>query len=99
MCSVSAPPGNLETANVAKTDRWVWYQKKKAPPNWTALHPIPRTAPGNEPKQRPAAQKVADLPEPQEDTVYQLSQMARVSAEMARWVIFMDPRGPCRVAF
>ena len=82
-----------------KTVRRVWYQKKKAPPQWEPLHPIPRTATGSDPKQRPAAQKVQDLPLRQEDSCYQLAEMGRVSAEIVPiWTISVDPADSERVS-
>jgi hypothetical protein len=48
------------------------------------LGSVPRTAPGNGPKQRPAAQPVPHLKQTQEDDLYQKAEVGRVSAEMVR---------------
>ena len=49
------------------------------------MSPLERVVPGVEPKQRPpTAPRIKPLEIPQEDSVYQLAEVARVSAEMPR---------------
>ena len=63
-----------------------WMKKRKTPGGWKALQPIPRLSPGCEHKQRPFDQRVPPITgeEAQEDSVYQLAEVARISAEMPR---------------
>ena len=52
--------------------------------NWEPLSTIPATRKGAEPKQRPLTHTPMRLEADQEDSVYQLSELARISAEMPR---------------
>ena len=64
----------------------VWLKRKRAPPGWEPLQPVPKLGNSTCQKQRPSTQTVPALKpeEAQEDTLYQLSEAGRVSAEMVR---------------
>ena len=64
----------------------VWLKRKRAPPGWEPLQPVPKLGNATCQRQRPSTQVVQPLrpEEAQEDTLYQLSEAGRVSAEMAR---------------
>ena len=61
-------------------------KQRKPPPNWKALPPVPRIAPGTENKQRPFDQRVPPLTaeDAREDSVYQRAELGRISGEMLR---------------
>ena len=61
-----------------------WYRPRKKDDRYVAIEPIPRTAPGSEPRQRPSDQKVEPLEQYQEDHCYQSAEMARIRAELVR---------------
>ena len=61
-----------------------WYRPRKKDPRYVAIEPIPRTAPGSEPRQRPSDQKVEPLKHYQEDDCYHSAEMARIRAELVR---------------
>ena len=66
----------------------VWFRKRRAHPNWSALPVVPRTVNGTGPKQRHGP-RGRERPSPehqqiQHDSCYQQAEMGRVSAEMIR---------------
>ena len=71
-------------------DQWrrprCWFKRKRRPSTWGQLPSIPRKSKGVDPKQRPLTEHVPDLKgeEFQEDSVYQLAELARISGEMPR---------------
>ena len=64
----------------------VWLRRKRAPLGWEPLQPVPKLGNATGQRQRPSTQTVQALKaeEAQEDTLYQLSEAGRVSAEMVR---------------
>ena len=64
----------------------VWLRRKRAPPGWEPLQPVPKLGNATCQRQRPSTQVIQPLKpeEGQEDTLYQLSEAGRVTAEMAR---------------
>ena len=63
-----------------------WFKLRTKPYEYSPLHPVPRQAPGNEPRQRPREQRVDPLPEGQyqEDNIYHCAEVGRITTEMAR---------------
>ncbi len=62
-----------------------WFKRRIPSPRWEPLKPLERVVPGTEPKQRPpTAARIKPQENIQEDSVYQLAEVARVSAEMPR---------------
>ena len=61
-----------------------WFKRRRRPRNWEPLPAIPATRKGAEPKQRPLTDRLTPLEADEEDSVYQLSELARISAEMPR---------------
>ena len=63
-----------------------WFKPRKCPENYKPIKAIPRTAPGVEPRQRPATQKVEPLPagEFQHDHVYHHAHVGPMVAELVR---------------
>ena len=61
-----------------------WFKRKRRPSNWEPIPPLEAKREGAAPKQRPLTDSVTKLEDYQEDSVYQLSEVARVSAEMPR---------------
>ena len=61
-----------------------WYRPRKKDDRYVAIEPIPRTAPGSEPRQRPSDQKVEPLEQYQEDHCYHSAEMARIRAGLVR---------------
>ena len=62
------------------------FYKRKTSEAHEDLAAVPRTAPGNEPRQRPNTQKVEPLAEEhyQENNIYHYAEVGRVETEMAR---------------
>ncbi len=61
-----------------------WFELRKVPAEYEPLRPVPRTATGSEPRQRPRDQHVEPLEPYQEDNIYHRAEVARISTEMAR---------------
>jgi hypothetical protein len=65
----------------------VWLKRRRRPNGWTPLPAIPAKKKGADPKQRSLTDNVVtrlDEAEFQEDSIYQLSEIARISGEMPR---------------
>ena len=62
----------------------VWFRPRQRKADFVDMRPVPRTAPGLEPRQRPLDQTVEPLKEKQEDNCYQYHHMGRVVAELVR---------------
>ena len=65
----------------------VWFKHRRRPKGWTALPPIEAKKKGAEPKQRSLTDKIIDRlddDEFQEDSIYQLAEIGRISGEMPR---------------
>ena len=61
-----------------------WFRLRELPEDYKPLQPIPREAPGNEPRQRPREQHVVPLEQYQEDNIYHQAEVGRISTEMVR---------------
>ena len=61
-----------------------WFKRKRRPRNWEPIPPLEAKREGAAPKQRPLTDSVTKLEDYHEDSVYLLSEVARVSAEMQR---------------
>jgi len=63
-----------------------WFKLRTKRDDYDPLRPVPRQAPGSEPRQRPRDQRVEPLPEGQyqEDNIYHCAEVGRISTEMAR---------------
>ena len=68
-------------------------------PGYRPIAPVPRTAPGNEPKQRPAAVAPVKVTPYQEDALYYHAHVARVNAEMVRPFVGTLEDGTARGGF
>ena len=62
----------------------VFFKLRRLPDDYTPLRPVPRHAPGTEPRQRPRDQCVDPVAEYQEDNIYQGAEVGRITTEMAR---------------
>ena len=65
----------------------VWFKRRRRPKDWTALPPIEAKKKGADPKQRSLTDKIIDRlgdDEFQEDSIYQLAEIGRISGEMPR---------------
>ena len=64
----------------------VWMKQRQQPKEYEFLQPVPREAPGTEPRQRPSNQKVLKLSEDdyQEDNCYHRAEFGRIWTEMVR---------------
>ena len=64
----------------------LWLTARKLPPRYQPIRPVPRTAPGTDPRQRPVGQVVHPLPphERVEDHVYHVAHVGRITAELVR---------------
>ena len=65
----------------------VWFKRRRRPKDWKALPPIAAKKKGADPKQRPLTDKIIDRlgdDEFQEDSIYQLAEIGRISGEMPR---------------
>ena len=65
----------------------MWFRRRQRPRHWTALPPIPAKRKGADPRQRSLTDNVLPLladSDFQEDSIYQLSEIARISGEMPR---------------
>ena len=62
----------------------VWFRQKLRPTNWEPLPPVDKRSPGVDAKQRPLNQTVPKLDTFQEDSLYQLAHLGRISGEMPR---------------
>ncbi len=61
-----------------------WFKLRCQHPNWERLPPVDKRSPGVDAKQRPMNQPVPKLGVYQEDSLYQLAEIGRVSGEMPR---------------
>ena len=61
-----------------------WYKPRVLKPHYEALQPVPRTAMGNESKQRPREQIVYPIRDYQEDNIYHSHHVGRIWCEMIR---------------
>lgn len=63
-----------------------WFKLRTPPDDYTPLRPVPRQAPGSEPRQRPRDQRVEPLQEGnyQEDNIYHCAEVGRITTEMTR---------------
>ena len=61
-----------------------WFKPRPVPQDYKPIPAISRTAPGVEPRQRPAAQKVDPLPTFQHDHVYHHAHVGPMIAELVR---------------
>ena len=61
-----------------------WFKPRRPPSHWTRLPPVDKRTPGVDGKQRPFDQCVPVLQTYQEDSLYQMAEIARVSGEMPR---------------
>ena len=65
----------------------VWFKRRRKPKGWNALRPIQAKKKGADPKQRSLTDKFIDRLEDdefQEDSIYQLAEVGRISGEMPR---------------
>jgi hypothetical protein len=65
----------------------VWFKRRQKPRGWTQLPAIPAKKKGADPRQRPITDtsiEPLDDHEFQEDSIYQLAEMGRISGEMPR---------------
>ena len=65
----------------------VWFKRRRRPNGWKALPPIEAKKKGADPKQRSLTEKLIDPVqgnEFQEDSIYQLAEIGRISGEMPR---------------
>ena len=65
----------------------VWFKRRRRPNGWKALPPIEAKKKGADPKQRSLTEKLIDPlqgNEFQEDSIYQLAEIGRISGEMPR---------------
>ena len=65
----------------------VWFQRRRRPTGWTQLPAIPAKKKGADPRQRSLTDNAVnrlDAEDFQEDSIYQLSEIARISGEMPR---------------
>ena len=67
-----------------------WFQPRRPPSHWEKLPPVDKRTPGVDGKQRPADQPVPLLQRYQEDSLYQMAEIARISGEMPRANILSD---------
>ncbi len=83
---LGVPNGGTEAQQRAALHAHIllWLKARVKRADCCDLDPVPRTAPGSEQRQRPREQRVAPLAERHEDNVYQVREVARISAEMAR---------------
>ena len=61
-----------------------WFKLRTVPEDFEDMQPVPRQAPGNEPRQRPKDQHVEEIPNYQEDNIYQYAEVGRITTEMVR---------------
>ena len=63
-----------------------WFRPRQLPQGYAVLRPVPRTAPGTDPKQRPRAHTVEPFAakDYREDNIYHHAEVGRIVTEMVR---------------